>query len=100
MPDVPRHRTPYKVGFTKAPPSICNFTQGFDDGVNSVWTSSGMYETINSLYNEKGKDRKLFIAGHSLGGALATIAGARLALGDQTVNTMKISGIYTFGSPR
>lgn len=55
-----------------------------------------MYEAIKSLYEEDGKSRKLFIAGHSLGGALATVAAARLAF----VDNMSISGMYTIGSPR
>lgn len=29
-----------------------------------------MHDTIKKLYNEKGKKRKLYLAGHSLGGAL------------------------------
>lgn len=70
--------------------------QGFDDGVNTVWECRGMYDAIKNLYSEKGKRRKLFIAGHSLGGALATIAGARLAFEDN----VDIAGIYTIGSPR
>lgn len=55
-----------------------------------------MYSTIESLYYEKGKSRKLYLAGHSLGGALATIAAAHLAFGEN----MNIAGIYTIGSPR
>lgn len=73
--------------------------QGFDDGVDTVWLPSspaGMHETIKRLYNEEGKNRKLFIAGHSLGGALATIAAARLVY----VDDMNIAGMYTIGSPR
>ena len=55
-----------------------------------------MRETIKKLYNEEGKNRKLYVAGHSLGGALATLAAARLHYSDD----VNISSMYTFGSPR
>lgn len=71
-------------------------SQGFDDGVSSVWRSAGMYDTIKSLYYEQGKSRKLYLAGHSLGGALATIVAGRLAFGEN----INIAAIYTIGSPR
>lgn len=55
-----------------------------------------MHETIKALYNERGKERKLYLAGHSVGGALATVAAFRLASGDD----MDIAAMYTMGSPR
>lgn len=58
---------------------------------------SGMLNVIKRFYNEEGKNRKLFISGHSLGAALATIAAARLAFLD---NHIHISAVYTIGSPR
>lgn len=71
--------------------------QGFNDGVDTVWHGdNGMLAAIKALCEEEGKNRKLYISGHSLGGALATIAGARLAF----EHDMKIAGIYTIGSPR
>lgn len=65
--------------------------------MNTVWYGTeGMHQTIKTLYEEKGKNRKLFIAGHSLGGALATVAAARLAF----VDDINIYAMYTIGSPR
>lgn len=57
------------------------------------------YEAVESIIqarlNEKDITQKpLFITGHSLGGALATIAAKRL------VHQGGISACYTFGSPR
>ena len=54
-----------------------------------------VHEKIESILKEDTfKDKPLFITGHSLGGALATIAAKRL------VHTGNIAGCYTFGSPR
>ncbi|CAM9523218.1 unnamed protein product [Ascophyllum nodosum] len=70
---------------------------GFDEGVATVWEiANGMRETIKKLYNEVGKNRKLYVTGHSLGGALATLAAARLHYSDN----VDVSAMYTFGSPR
>ena len=55
-----------------------------------------MRATITSLYNEEGKKRKLFITGHSLGAALATVTAAHLAF-EESIN---ITAIYTYGSPK
>lgn len=60
-----------------------------------MWTTGGMHKTIKKLYDEEGKNRKLYLAGHSLGGALATITAARLAFADD----MNVAAIYTVGSP-
>jgi hypothetical protein len=41
------------------------------------------------------KDKKLWIAGHGLGGALAALAGAMATW----ENDLEVAGVYTFGSP-
>ena len=46
------------------------------------------------LSGDEYKDKPLFITGHSLGGALATIAAKRLK------HPKGVAGCYTFGSPR
>lgn len=48
----------------------------------------------NALKKEELKDKPLFITGHSLGGALATIAAKELS------HAGGIAACYTFGSPR
>lgn len=54
---------------------------GFQSALNSVWP--GITERLGS------GDRSLLLAGHSLGGALATLAAARI----------ESAGVYTFGAP-
>lgn len=54
-----------------------------------------MHQVIKDLCSEDGKRRKFYIAGHSLGGALATITAARVAFEDD----LDIAAVYTIGSP-
>ena len=74
-----------------------NVHRGFRKNIAEVWTNQGG----KSLKNHLGallKDgtRTLWITGHSLGAALATLAAERcLRDGGFTVD-----GVYTFGSPR
>jgi len=56
---------------------------GFQEAINLVW------DDIEPVLAQYG-DKNLFITGHSLGGALATLALTELGYGD----------LYTFGSPR
>jgi triacylglycerol lipase len=64
--------------------------QGFQTGLSFVWRDVSQYLRQNR------KGRALWVTGHSLGGALATVAVARLRLElDEPVN-----GLYTYGQPR
>lgn len=58
---------------------------GFQEEVNKIWDEILRFVSIL-------EHRDLFITGHSLGGAMATIATSRLA--------DKVKCLYTFGSPR
>ena len=48
---------------------------------------------LDALWKEKSGGRKLWLAGHSLGGALATLAAAHLG-------REAVQGLYTYGCPR
>lgn len=62
---------------------------GFNEAFNQIYM-----EIVATLNNEKYKNKPLFITGHSLGGALATIATKKLT------HKGGIAACYTFGSPR
>ena len=67
------------------------FHVGFWESVEDVWdVLSGKLKYIRSK-----RKKPLFITGHSLGGAMATIAAARLIHEDRT-----FTSVYTFGQPR
>ena len=69
-----------------------SFHRGFWNSVQDIWELLyGQYK----LKIQEGNRRPLFITGHSLGGAMATIAAAILAHRD-----VPFTACYTFGQPR
>ena len=76
--------------------------RGFADGVEGIWPAL--------LAALEGTDKRIFLAGHSLGGALAVVAAWRLT-GDtpeaadrgshgEEIDVGRIAGVLTFGMPR
>ena len=63
---------------------------GFNQALDCVWAD--LYDALCGL---KAPDQPLWVTGHSLGGALATLAVDRL-----TDERMDVSGLYTYGQPR
>ena len=61
---------------------------GFQGEINKIWDL--ILEKVNEL-----KDHKIYVTGHSLGGAMATICAKRLQEENITVQCL-----YTYGSPR
>lgn len=60
--------------------------RGFKDALEEVWPDLELY-----LKRLEQNGCRIWITGHSLGGALATLAGSRYG---------KAQGVYAFGSPR
>jgi triacylglycerol lipase len=64
--------------------------RGFKQALDYVWED--ILKKIDEFQDNK---QNIWVAGHSLGGALATLAVDRL-----TEDEVDVSGLYTFGSPR
>ncbi|MYT28026.1 MULTISPECIES: lipase family protein [unclassified Streptomyces] len=65
---------------------------GFAEALESVWP-----QLLTTLKEFRDDDQALYFTGHSLGGALAMLAGARLHFEDPRLTA---DGVYTFGQPR
>ncbi|TAF34524.1 MAG: lipase family protein [Cytophagales bacterium] len=68
--------------------------EGFSSALNLIWTTL-LSQIEECRMQAKGKERPIWLCGHSLGGALAHLAAAELW-------TLKVplQGIYSFGQPR
>lgn len=64
--------------------------RGFKESFDHVWGSM-----LTFIRNNSSSDTPIWITGHSLGGALATVASMYMLLANRNIH-----GIYTFGSPR
>jgi predicted lipase len=73
------------------------FHRGFWNSLDDVWTPLfDKYQSLNGTRRQQGeKILPLFLTGHSLGGAMASIGAARLIHQD-----LPFLSVYTFGQPR
>lgn len=67
------------------------FHRGFYNSVQDLWQE--IDKTVKKFQSEHS--RPIFITGHSLGGAMATVAAAKLIHEDKP-----FTSVYTFGQPR
>jgi hypothetical protein len=78
-------------------------TSGLSDEIIANDDQQLAYDDITKKVAEiihDNPDAKVFITGHSLGGALATLYGAMLFYNAENGITDKLAAIYTFGQPR
>ena len=74
------------------------------DDWGAVKAHKGFYHALSSIYqgvrnevrSRRTQHQKVFLTGHSLGGALATLCAYRF----QKVGGVPVAGVYVFGSPR
>lgn len=79
-----------QVGYSKC--EKCKVHNGFQAGYNAVKASViSQIKALKALHN----DSKIYLTGHSLGGALAV-----MALPDVKENFGDVEGLLTFGQPR
>lgn len=67
--------------------------KGFSSAVDSVWAEI-------KTHILSGKKQRVWLTGHSLGGALALLAGARFVNEYKGCHNIVINGLYVFGAPR
>jgi len=91
------------VKYWKSPggPFGCRVHSGFLGGLQDSWKGKPIIQWVKD--DLKGRQKKngrqpLFVTGHSLGGALATLATAMLLEDDDLKDD--VVGQYTYGSPR
>jgi hypothetical protein len=72
-------------------PAVCAVGGRVHSGFLSAF--AGVSERLDELLKSRLEGQKVWLTGHSLGGALATLAAAHLGRGS-------VQGLYTYGCPR
>lgn len=96
LPPSPHHRTKSEIHATLP-------TSGLADTIIADSEKILAYDHITeqvALILHDNPNAKLYITGHSLGGALAVLYAAMLHYTGQTEVASKIKAVYTFGQPR
>jgi len=81
------------------PEALSGLTESIIDNVDKPLAFDEITQQVAKLLNANPA-AKLFITGHSLGGALSSLYAVMLFYLGQTEVASKIGGVYTFGQPR
>lgn len=96
VPPSPHHKSIEEIKQTPQ-------TSGLPDQVIADPTKMLAYDDITKIVGKlllENPKAKVFITGHSLGGALATLYSTMLYWNGENEMTSKIAAVYTFGQPR
>ncbi len=85
LTDVNIKTTDFKIGKVHS---------GFLKSLNSVWN-----EIASFIQENNDGEKKIWFCGHSLGGALATLAAAQFVFESDNANE-QVGGLFTIGQPR
>jgi len=80
------------INLLLTPGPVGQVHSGFHDALKQIWPQ--LIDHFHGLYQRQ----PVWLTGHSLGAALATLATARLIF--DPADRLRIQGLYTFGSPR
>src|SRR6516165_2559730 len=86
------------------PVVLANWISDFDAHLTANGVAEGYAEAASIIFdriktieaNRPDAEQKLFLSGHSLGGALAVVTAAKLSLNA----SLAVDAVYTFGMPR
>ena len=60
-------------------------------------SADNVFPALEPLINKYGKSRSIYVTGHSLGAAMATLVAYRI---ERTESMPNVEGLFTYGSPR
>lgn len=79
--------------------AMSGLKQDVIDDRNRLLAYDDVTKVVRDLLNEN-PDAKLYVTGHSLGGALAALYAGMLHYNSETELVEKLAAVYTFGQPR
>lgn len=80
-----------QVNFDNNNTKLGSVHQGFSEATISIWPD------VEKFLKERAQNKPVWVTGHSLGGAIATIIAARIVHNEKVGN---LAALYTFGQPR